>query len=171
MEPEKVALMNSPAPSIYSVDTSSLMDWQARYYPTDVFTGLIDAVDRLAAEKRIFLAELVREEVEAVGTPELVQWCEDRKPLLVPTADLLAEALSIQSRFPGLMDPKAEHEEADAYVIALARLREGIVVSQETPASEKKNPKRSHFIPDVCRELGITCVSILGLMRREKLRF
>ena len=28
--------------------------------------------------------------------------------------------------------------------------------------------RRSHYIPDVCRELGLPCVSLLGLMRREK---
>ena len=60
-----------------------------------------------------------------------------------------------------------ERDPADAYVVALARMRGGIVVTQETPAAEKRNPKRTHFIPDVCRELGISCISLLGLMRRE----
>ena len=49
--------------------------------------------------------------------------------------------------------------------------RQGIVVTQETFAAEKRNPKRTHFIPDVCRELGITCISLLGLMHREGWRF
>ena len=92
-------------------------------------------------------------------------------PVTVPTKDLLREALDIQARFPGLRDPKAEHEEADAYVIALAKMRDGIVVTQETPAAEKNRPRRTHFIPDVCRELGIPCISLLGLMRRERWTF
>ena len=75
--------------------------------------------------------------------------------------------MSIQGRFPGLKDPKAEYEEADAYVIALARLRNGVVVTQETSASEKRNPRRTHFIPDVCRELGVPCINLLGMIRRE----
>jgi hypothetical protein len=70
-----------------------------------------------------------------------------------------------------LRDPRAEYEEADAYVIALARMRNGIVVTQETSAAEKRNPRRTHFIPDVCRELDVTCISLLGLMRRENWRF
>ena len=65
-------------------------------------------------------------------------------------------------------DPKAEFEEADGYVIALAQQRGGIVVTQETHAAEKQRPRRTHFIPDVCREMGIPCISLLGLMRREK---
>ena len=53
-------------------------------------------------------------------------------------------------------------------MIALAKMRDGIVVTQETPAAEKNRPRRTHFIPDVCRELGIPCISLLGMMRREK---
>ena len=59
---------------IYSIDTNSLMDWQARYYPTDVFAGLVTRMDALVASGRMLAAELVREEAEAVGTAGLIQW-------------------------------------------------------------------------------------------------
>lgn len=160
-----------PAKPIYAIDTNVLMDWQARYYPTDLFGNLVVRIDQLVEQKRWLAPKLVQEELEAVGTPEAVAWAKARREMFVPLPDLLAEALTIQSRFPGLRDPKAEFEEADAYVIALAKLRDGIVVTQETPAAEKRNPKRSHFIPDVCRELGVPCISLLGLMRREAWRF
>ena len=148
------------------------MDWQARYYPTDVFGELVNSIEALIGGSRLLAPELVKEEVEAVGTVGLIQWMDGQKNLFVPTPEVLAEAQAIQGRFPGLRDPKAEYEEADAYVIALAKLKPGgIVVTQETPAAEKKNPKRSHYIPDVCRELGIPCISLLGMMRREGWRF
>lgn len=153
---------------VYSVDTNAFMDWQARYYPTDVFKSLVVHMTGLMQAGRLQAAALVREEIDAVGTPELVGWAKANRGIFVPTKDLLADALTIQNQFPGLRDPKAEFEEADAYVIALARLRDGIVVTQETPAAEKNRPRRTHFIPDVCRELGVPCISLLGLMRREK---
>jgi hypothetical protein len=128
-------------------------------------------VDVLIGEGRWLLPEIVMEELNAVGSPETIAWAKARSAMLVPLAEILAEALAIQNRFPGLKDPKAEYEEADAYVIALAKLRNGVVVTQETPASEKRNPKRTHFIPDVCRELGLHCISLLGMMRREKWTF
>ena len=155
------------AGQIYSVDTSSFMDWQARTYPTDVFVSLLKRVAGLIAEERILAPALVREEIKAVGTNDLNKWAIANSGIFVPTADVLADAQAIQNQFVGLRDPKAEHEEADAYVIALAKQKGGIVVTQETSASEKKKPPRSHFIPDVCRELGIPCISLLGLMRRE----
>ena len=164
--------MSNPAPApIYSIDSSSLMDWQARYYPTDVFAGLIERMDTLIEAKRLFAPALVKEEIGAVGTVGLIQWTESHKGIFVPTIEVLAETQAIQDQFTGLRDPRAEYEEADAYVIALAKMRNGIVVTQETSASEKRNPKRTHFIPDVCRELGISCISLLGLMRREGWRF
>ncbi len=164
--------MSNPAPSqIYSVDTSSLMDWQARYYPIDVFSGLVEKVDLLIGSQRVFAPALVKEEIGAVGTAGLIQWAKDHAGIFVPISDLLAETLAIQDHFTGLRDPRAEYEEADAYVIALAKMRNGIVVTQETSAAEKQKPKRTHFIPDVCRELGIPCVNLLGLIRRESWRF
>ncbi|HAO78951.1 MAG TPA: hypothetical protein DCQ92_08255 [Verrucomicrobia subdivision 3 bacterium] len=158
-------------PPIYSVDSSSFMDWQARYYPADVFTGLVASVDALIAAERLLAPALVKEEIGAVGTTGLNDWTENNAGIFVPTAEVLAEAQAIQDQFAGLRDPRAEYEEADAYVIALAKMRGGIVVTQETPAAEKRNPKRTHFIPDVCRELGVPCISLLGLMRREGWQF
>lgn len=109
----------------------------------------------------------MREEINAVGPPSLQDWLKSNPAMVVPVAETLAEARAIQNRFAGLLDPKAEYEEADAYVIALARMRGAVVVTQETAAAEKSNPKRTHYIPDVCRELGIGCIAFLGLLRRE----
>lgn len=160
--------MSDPDPKpIYALDSSTFMDWQARYYPSDVFKSLLHRVDGLIGAKRFLAPALVRDEIKAVGTADLIAWVDAHPKIFVTTAEVLADAQAIQNQFAGLRDPKAEHEEADAYVIALARLRNGIVVTQETAASEKHRPRRTHFIPDVCRELGVPCVSFLGLMRRE----
>jgi anti-sigma factor RsiW len=161
-------MADGAAEVVYSIDTNSLMDWQARYYPVDVFASLVARVDALVLAGRLIAAQLVHEEVEAVGTAGLIAWVKTNKGIFVPTRTILAGALAIQNQFTGLRDPKAEFEEADAYVIALAQQRSGIVVTQETPAAEKQRPRRTHFIPDVCRELGVPCISLLGLMRREK---
>jgi hypothetical protein len=36
---------------MYSVDTSSFMDWQARYYPPDVFISLEQRIEALIGEE------------------------------------------------------------------------------------------------------------------------
>ncbi len=164
--------MTAGAPAaIYAVDTSSLMDWYARYYPTDVFPGILGRLEDLVAARRLTAPGLVKEEIEAVGPAGLKEWVDAHPTLIVPTREVLAVAVAMQNQFAGLRDAKAEHEEADASVIALARQRGRVVATQETPAGEKRNPKRTHYIPDVCRESGIASVSFLGLMRRERWRF
>jgi hypothetical protein len=160
--------MNSPASQpVYAVDTNVLMDWQARYYPSDVFGSLTARIEGLVAAQRLVAPELVKEELGVVGTADLTAWASRQSSMWVPNADLLEATVAIQGRFPGLRDPKSEFDEADAYIIALAQMRNGTVVTQETSAAEKRNPRRTHFIPDVCRELGLPCISLLGLMRRE----
>jgi hypothetical protein len=160
-----------PSNPVYCIDSSSLMDWQARYYPSDVFVRLVDQIDSLIEDGRLLAPALVSEEIGSIGTAGMIEWIRKRKKIIVSTDTIFGEALQIQNQFTGLRDPKAEHEEADSHVIALAKLRQGIVVTQETSASEKRNPKRTHYIPDVCRELGLTCISFLGLMRRENWKF
>ena len=156
---------------IYCIDSSSLMEWQARYYPIEIFPGVEKRISELISEKRLITPALVQEEIKAVGTTDLTQWLKNNKEIIIPTNEILKETMSIQNQFSGLRDPKAEYDEADAYVIALAQIKKGIVLTQETSAAEKRNPKRTHYIPDVCRELGITCISFLGLMRREAWKF
>jgi hypothetical protein len=154
---------------IYSLDTSFFMDWQARFYPADVFRSLEERIQTLIEDGRGRAVALVREEIDAVGTPELRAWAKRQRSLFVPMSSEIQKAgASIEARYPDLLDPKSPYQSADAYVIALAQIEGGVVVSQETSASEKRKPAKYHYVPDVCRELGVSCVNLLGLMRRER---
>jgi hypothetical protein len=157
---------------MYSFDTSAFMDWQARHYPSDIFLSLRTKIEGLIAAGQCRAVDLVREEIDAVGTPELRAWAK-KHPILFTALDPLVqvEAASIESRYPDLTDPRSLHQSADAYVIALANVKGGVVVSQETSAAEKRSAKRTYYIPDVCRDLGVTCINLLGLMRLEKWTF
>ncbi len=148
------------------------MDWQARFYPPDIFISLIAKIEEMVVAGQCSPVELVKEEIDAVGTPELRAWVK-KNPAFFVTLDPLVqvEAATIESKYPDLMNPKSLHQSADAYVVALAKVKGGVVVSQETSAAEKKSAKRTHYIPDVCRDLGIPCINLLGLMRREHWTF
>ena len=56
---------------MYSIDTSFFMDWQARYYPLDVFASLQSNIEALIKSGDFLAVELVLEEIEAMGTPDL----------------------------------------------------------------------------------------------------
>jgi hypothetical protein len=154
---------------MYSLDTSMFMDWQARYYPIDVFDSLRIKLEALIATAEAQAVELVNEELHAVAPPVVQSWAKKQSGLFVPLdAPLQSEGAAIEAAFPDLADHKGLYQSADAYVIALAKTRNGTVVSQETSAAEKKNARQSHYVPDACRELGIPCINLLGLLRREK---
>lgn len=146
------------------------MDWHSRYYPPDLFVTLEQRLESLISNGGCAAVDLVRDELDSVGTPGLRAWAKNHASLFVPlTPEIQVEAAAIEASYPDLMDPKGTHESADAYVIALAKLqKDGVVISQETSASEKHRPRRDYFIPDVCRDLGVPCINFLGLMRREK---
>ena len=66
---------------------------------------------------------------------------------------------------PLLVDPDTGDSGGDPWVIALAQdLQNGVVVTQEKISRNKDKPK----IPNICDDLGIECIDILGLMRKEK---
>ena len=154
---------------MYSLDTSFFMDWQARYYPLDLFVSLEKRIEALINSGTCAAVQLVKEEIDAVGTPGLRAWVANQSGLFLPLSpEVQIEAAAIEASYPELMDPKGLFESADAYVIALAKLQSRTVVSQETSVQEKHRPRRSYFIPDVCRDLGLPCINLLGMMRREK---
>src|SRR5687768_2978911 len=141
--------MSSPAPppSIYIADTSAYMDWQDRFYPPDVFPSLVSRFDALLSGGRLRSPEMVRDEINSIGSAALQAWAKARPTLFDPTANHLAQAFAIEGQFPALKDPRAQYDEADAYVIAVAQLTGGIVVTAETPASHKRKPKRAMYVP------------------------
>ncbi len=156
---------------MYSVDTSFLMDWQARYYPPDRFPTFQSRIETLIAEGKFQAIDVVEEETNSVGTPGLRQWLAGSGMIVALSPELQMEGARIEALYPDLTDAKSVHQSADAYVIALARLKGWTVLTQETFAHEKPKSRKKFYIPDVCSDLGIGCINLLGLMRREDWSF
>jgi hypothetical protein len=154
---------------MYSIDTNIFLDWWVRRYPADVFPSVQTKIEALIVAGKWVAVGKVADEIEHVGTKALKAWVKANKgQFCAVNAAILAEANAISSAFPGLIDPYARHDEADRYVIALAKLNGWAVVSHETPAHAKRNAVRTHYVPDVCSTLNVACIDLLELMRREK---
>jgi len=154
---------------MYSIDTNIFLDWWVRRYPADVFPSVQSRIEELITARKWVAVEKVADEIEDVGTKPLKDWAKANKgQFRPPDAALLAQANAISKAFPGLIDPYARYDEADRYVIALAKLNGWAVVTHETPAHSKKYAVRTHYIPDVCSALHVPCIDLLELMRREK---
>ncbi len=154
---------------MYSVDTNIYLDWWVRRYPEDVFPNVRAGIEGLVKAGKWVAVARVADEIQHIAPPLLAAWAKANRNQFVPhDAALMAEANAITTRFPGLIDPYARHDEADRYVIALAKLLGWAVVTHETPARTKRNAPRTHYIPDVCSALNVPCIDLLEVMRREK---
>jgi hypothetical protein len=86
-----------------------------------------------------------------------------REGLCVPLdQELMAAVSEVMARCPDLVDPEAERNRADPFVIALARLRNGTVVTGEQPGWQ---PGARPRIPDACAQLGIAWLDWFGFLR------
>ena len=154
---------------MYSVDTNIYMDWWVRRYPEDVFPVIRTRIEGLITMGRWRAVQRVAEEIQHNGPPLLRAWAKAKaEQFHKQDAALIREANEISAKFPGMIDPNARHDEADRYVIALAKMNRWAVVTHETPAHSKKYAVRTHYIPDVCSVLGVPCIDLLEVMRRER---
>lgn len=157
---------------MYCVDTNIYLDWSVRRYPVDLFPTFTDKVETLIRDGKWKAPAQVELEIGHVGGKQLKAWARSQPGQFVAhDAALMREASAVSASFPGMIDPYARHDEADRYLIALAKLKGWTVVTHETPARSKKHAIRTHFIPDVCQGLGVPCIDLLELMRREKWSF
>lgn len=157
---------------MYCLDTNIFLDWWERRYPPDLFPSIENEMTALADANTICAPERVWDEIQHVGSADLRTWAKaNRSIFCAHDVALQTEANAIQVKYPGLIDPYARHDEADRYIIALARLKKFKVVTHETSAQTKKNPPRSHYIPDVCKAENVLCITFVDMMREQRWSF
>jgi Domain of unknown function (DUF4411) len=124
-------------------------------------------MDALASVGRLLVPEEVFEELKAQDD-DLLEWVKQRSSaIVVPTSRaVMLEARAVLADHEGLTKAGTGRGKADPFVIALARLRECPVVTQEQGGSTAK-PR----IPFVCKGRGISCLSMLEVIRAEGWRF
>ncbi len=157
---------------MYSVDTNVFIDWWERRYPPDVFPCVQKAMEQLVIQNKLYAPERVQEEIGYVGSKALQNWAKLHKSIFIQhDTNLQLEAQTIQIAYPDLIDNTTPFDEADRWVIALAKIENYTVVTHETSyASKKKStkkPERNLYIPDVCNAMKINCIEFLDLMRSE----
>jgi hypothetical protein len=151
----------------YVFDTSALIGAWVRMYPPDSFPVVWDRMDGLARTKSLLIPEEVFEELKSQDD-DLMGWVKQRSDnVVVPTSRaVMLEARAVLADHEGLTKTGTGRGRADPFVIALARLRNCPVVTQEQGGSASK-PR----IPFVCRHRGISCMSMLEVIRSERWKF
>ena len=115
----------------------------------------------------IFVIEEVVRELERKDD-DIYQWVKQRDAMIVPIDVEVQEHLTqIMSKYGRLVDTRRNRSGCDPWVIALARARGLTVVTGEKATGNLEKPK----IPDVCKDLGVSCVDIVDFFRKQGWRW
>ncbi|ADG81940.1 DUF4411 family protein [Thermincola potens] len=150
---------------MYCIDTSALLHGWKRDYPPDIFKSLWDNLTELGQSNNLISPDEVLLELKR-GDDDLCAWMEEREYIFIePDEEAQKVVAEIVNRFPDFV-PEESHDGvwADPYVIAVAKVKNATVVTGEKAVGPgAKRPK----IPNICQELGIECITLLELIRRE----
>lgn len=155
----------------YSIDASAILDAWVRYYPIDTFPSFWEKF-RVFIESGIGVAtELVEQEIKKKDDG-CYQWFSANKLIefFIDLNDSVQTAVIDILKNPNyqrLVEDRKGTYGADPFIIALAKVESLTVVTGEKPSNNLSKPK----IPDVCSDMGIECINVLDLMRRESWQF
>jgi hypothetical protein len=97
----------------------------ARNHPIDIFVSLWDRIDDCVKDGQLISPVEVAAELDK-GVDGLAKELKLRHGLFVPLDDALQLATTdVLAQCPSLADPDSEHNRADPFVVALAKIRGG----------------------------------------------
>ncbi len=147
----------------YSLDTSAIVQAWRTHYPPEIFPSVWQRLDDLIDSGALRASEEVLYELERKDD-EVLAWVRDRGELIIDIDEEIQIAVqTILKEHRRLLDTRKSRSGADPFVIALAQINRAAVVTYERPTNSAKRPN----IPDVCRALGIRCITFLQLLREQ----
>ena len=150
--------------SKYCIDTSALMDGWVRYYPRDIWPGLWTKLDMLIQEGRLFATEEVLRELKKKNDA-LHRWAKERKSMFRGIDEpVQSVVLEILAKHQNLIHANRGRSGADPWVIALAKVEGGKVITGERKSGSLEKPK----MPDVCEAVGVPWMTLVDLCREQK---
>ena len=149
--------------TFYSLDTSSPLNGRRDLLPPGTFVTLWDNIELMIAVGDIQCVDEVRNEL-AKRDDVIHDWAKSQPELFVPlAADVQLAARDVLSVHPRLVGVGGGRNTADPFVIALARARNGVVVTEETLSGNISKPR----IPDVCGAMGVPWLNLVRFVQEQ----
>jgi hypothetical protein len=124
-------------------------------------------MDIAAKNGEIFVIEEVVRELEK-KEDGIHKWIKLHGMMIVPIDGQIQKlVVEIMSKYSRLVDSKKNRSVGDPWVIALAQSRGLAVVTGEKATGNVAKPK----IPDVCKDLGLSCIEIIDFFRKQGWRW
>ncbi len=151
----------------YCVDTSSLIEAWERRYPRECFPTFWQRMDGLVTTGQLVAPDEVKAELQKKS--EVWTWAKPHAEALFAPVDVPMQegVIEILQRFQAMMKRRPGRSAADPWVVALARIRDLTVVTEEGAISGEANPK----VPLICETFGVRWIPLRDLIRREGWRF
>ncbi|MTG89880.1 DUF4411 family protein [Cellulosimicrobium sp. BIT-GX5] len=147
----------------YSFDTSTLLNGQRDLLPPTTFPAVWERIEQMIGAGRIRAIDLVREEL-AAREDEVHAWSRAQPDLFVElTHEVQLAVRSVLAQHQRLIGIGSGRSGADPFVIALALVHDGVVVTEENPSRNLARPK----IPDVCQAMGVRQLNLLGFIQEQ----
>jgi hypothetical protein len=148
-------------PTLYSLDTSALMNAWNKHYQIDILPSVWEHVDTRLRDGTAVVSMQVFLEIER-RDDALKDWCIERRDFFTELdEDVIELQRVVINAYPRLVGP-GERSMADPWVIALAQNYEPVltVVTEENFGKENA-PK----IPYVCDQVGLEYCTFNGFLR------
>jgi hypothetical protein len=150
---------------LYVFDSNAYIYMQ-RHCPQDIFVSLWQKIEEMIAAGQIISPVEVLEELR-VGNDSLVDWAQTHRSVFIPSVEEVQLVVrEILNNYPNLIISSKSANNADPFLIALAKIRNGVVVTDEKAGTALK-PK----IPFVCNAYNVLCLSFHDLLRKLKITF
>ncbi len=157
---------------VFSFD-SSIFIHMKRDYPRDKKQNLRlwEIIEERMETRYILITKEVVEELKR-GTDDLASWIKNYPECILESTDDIQDIVGrISNRFPGWVNALTEENQADPYVIAIAQLHDGKVITQEKihfhldqNPEQIANQPHALNIPNVCKLLNIEYNHLMGFI-------
>lgn len=148
--------------AFYSFDTSSILNGRRDLFPPKTFVSVWACIEDLILSGSIRSVDEVKRELDR-KSDDASKWAATQTnlfvPLDLPIQRAAKEILKVHPRMTGV---GGKRNGADPFVIALAQIATGTVVTEETP----KNLTSPH-IPDVCEAIGVRCIRLTTFLEEQ----
>lgn len=167
--------MNRPPPFV--LDTNVFVEAARRYYAFDIAPAFWEQLEAQAQAGGLLSIDRVKDEL-ARGKDELARWANGQFHAYFASTnstDVLHAYREImnwayaQAQFSS--DAKAAFaaaDNADAWVVAYAKAKGGVVVTHE---QYDPNVRRKIPIPNVCRAFGVSYIDTFAMLRQLGVMF
>ncbi len=155
--------MSEKKDKTYSIDSSSLIQAWNVNQPPDLFPPFWEKLGVLMKNGVIQCSEEVKYELEKKADA-VCDWIKELGDIFVLHDENIQKVVrEILKTHPKLLDTRKNRSGADPFVVAVALVRKGKVITNEFLSGKANRPQ----IPDVCKAYKIECASLLEVLREQ----